>query len=349
MAFYDGTADKMFFYNYTASRFDDLAAPDGAIALDADDLNRDGRKNWCWPTPPASSSGGARPAFHHDGIHLPSHQPDPALDDVRDLDGDADRELIVGCLGGLEVYWNDGSSSPYEAGDRFVLTLPGSIATAVRTGLFSGDGDALADIAIVNATSSQVEIYYQQSVPRFSNSSRLLLTAVPDIDDLVCADLNGDGRPDLATHSDDTLYLFLQYPAGYFGAPEFPTKIVPGQGIDGLAIGNLDDIGIEELALLSDNSTVQALRYDADSATFVPLTVQTVGAAPGSLLIADLNKDDKDDVAVHSYLSRSTSVFYQNNFLRWRRRTRRALDTWREIRCGSMPTVPPTACRTRTV
>jgi len=315
LAFYDGTADRMFFYNLTVARFDDLAAPDGAIAMDAEDLNGDGRDELI-----LANATGIRIWWGSGGFFTTAASTSittsltPRSIGFGDLDGDGYLESVIGCLGGLEIYWNDGSASPYEVGDRFVLSLPGSDVTAVRTGLFSGDGDLMADMAIVNATSSRVEIYYQQPVPIFSSSSRLLLTAVPNVDDLMCADLNGDGRPDLATHSDDALYLFLQYPAGYFGAPEFPTKITPGQGIDGLAIGDLDDVGIEELALISDSSTVLAMQYDADNATFLPLTVQTVGAAPGSLLITDLNKDGKDDIAVHSYLSRSTSVFYQNNF-----------------------------------
>lgn len=315
LAYYDGNADKIFFYNFTASRFDFLAASDGAVALDAVDLNGDGRDDLLL----ANSTGlkvwwGSNDFFTTEASTFLAASLAPRSIGFGDLDGDGDQELVIGCLGGLEVYWNDGTVSPYEVGDRYVLELPGSEATAVRTGLFSGDGDMLADIAIVNATSSRVEIYYQQSAPRFSSSSRLILTAVHDVDDLVCADLNGDGRADLVTHSNDTLYLFLQFPGGYFGAPQFPTKIVPGQGVDGLAIGDLDDDGTEELALLSENSTVMALRYDADDVTFVPLTVQTAGAAPGVLMIADLDGDGKDDLVAHSYPSRSTSVFYQNNF-----------------------------------
>jgi PKD repeat protein len=315
LAFYDGTADKIFFYNFTASRFDDLMAPDGAVILDAEDLNGDGKDELVLANATSLQIWwGSDNFFTTAASTFLATSLTPRSFGFGDLDGDGDIELVIGCLGGLEVYWNDGSSSPYEVGDRFVLALPGSDVTAVRTGLFSGDGDLLVDIAIVNATSSRVEIYYQQSAPRFSSSSRLLLTAVPNVDDLVCTDLNGDGRADLATHSNDTLYLFLQFPGGYFGAPEFPTKIVPGQGIDGLAIGNLDDTGIEELALLSDNSTVMAFWYDADHVTFVAMTVQTIGAAPGLLMIASMDRDGKDDVVVHSYLSRSTSVFYQNNF-----------------------------------
>ncbi len=316
LAFYDGTARKIVFYNVTNGRFDDLPALAGAVALEAEDLNGDGKDDLVLANATVVNIWWGSSTFFSSGASITmAASMTPRSIGFGDLDGDGNEELIIGCLGGLEVYWNDGSVSPFSVDHRFVLTLPGSDALAVQTGFFSGDGDALVDIAIINATADRVEIYYQQpSSPEFSSTSRMLLTVVPNSDDLVGGDLNGDGRQDLATHSDNALYLFLQYPGGFFGAPEFPTKIVPGQGIDGLATGNLDDLGIVELVLLSENSTVLALSYDTVHAIFVPLTVQTVGAAPGKLIVADLDRDGKDDLAVHSYTSRSTSVFYQNNF-----------------------------------
>ena len=316
IAFYDGTSHKIFFFNVTNARFDDLTAIIGAVALDAEDLNGDGKdeliianattvKLW-W---------GSRTFFDSATSISIATSMIPRSIGFGDLDDDGDKELIVGCLGGLEIYWNSGSVSPFNVGDRFVLAIPGSDVKAVRTGLFSGDGDTLMDIAIVNGTADRVEIYYQQlSSSVFSVTSRILLTVIKSADDLVCGDLNGDGRHDLATHSNDTLYVFLQYPGGFYGAPEFPVKIVPGQGIDDLTIGNLDDQGILELALLSENSTVLAFSYDVIHATFLPLTNQTVGATPGILMIADLNRDGKDDLTVHSFSSRTTSIFYQNNY-----------------------------------
>ena len=316
LVFYNGTTDKILFYNITASRFYDLAAPSGAVALGAEDLNGDGwddlvlanatvRKIW-W---------GSKTFFAGPTSTTLISNMTPRSIGFGNLDGDDDLEMIIGCLGGLEIYWNDGSVSPYDVGDRFNLTLPGGDATAVQTGFFSGDGDLLEDIAIVNAISGRVEIYYQQSTsPKFTSTSRLQLTLVPNVDDLICTDLNGDNRTDLATHSDDTLYLFLQFPAGFQGGPEFPVKVKPGQGVVGLTAGNLDDVGIEELSLLSENSTVTALSYDSVNNVFVPMTVQTMGAAPGLLMVADMNKDGKKDIVAISALSRAVSFYYQNNF-----------------------------------
>ncbi len=316
LAFYDATSHRIVFYNITHSRFSDLPALAGAVSLEAEDLNGDGKDELVLVNATSVTIWwGSSTFFTSATSSTMAASMTPRSIGFGDLDGDGDRDMIIGCLGGLEVYWNDGSASPYGIDDRFILTLPGSDARAVRTGLFSGDGDVLADIAVLNASANRVEIYYQRSSsPEFTVASRMLLTVVPNADDLVCGDLNGDGRPDLVTHSNDTLFMFLQYPGGFFGAPEFPMKMMPGEGIDDLAIGNVDDLGIVELVMLSENSTVTAFAYDAVHTSFVPLTMQTAGAAPGSLMIADLNGDGKDDLAVHSFASRSTSMYYQNNF-----------------------------------
>jgi len=316
LAFYEQSTMKAHFYRTSYTSLGQLAAPSAATVLKAGDLNGDGKDELIW----ANSTSvivwwGSAAFFSSTTSSVLNVTMLPRSLGFGDLDDDGMRELVVGCNGGVEVYWNLGTTAPFSASNRFVLILNGSEVGSVEVGMLTGDGDDLADIAIVNASSSRIEIYHQQaSSPVFTSASRSLLTIVPNIDDLVSEDFNGDGRSDLVTHSNETLYLFLQYGGGFSGAPEFPLKYVPGQGIDGLALGNLDDQGTKELALISENSTLMVLHYNATSSGLQTITTQTVGASPSVIMTGDVNGDGKDDLISYSTSSRTVSFYYQNNF-----------------------------------
>lgn len=316
MAYYDRIGHRAFFHRTSAIPLGDLPAPYDAGTIMSADLNGDGLDDLVWSNATSVSIWWGKSAFlsSTSSSNLAPSMTPRSLG-FGDVDGDGLEDLVVGCIGGVEVYWNAGTSTPFSNGDRTVLLLTGSDITAVEVGKFSGAGDASADLAVVNATSGRMEIYHQQpSLPMFSSAGRTLLTIVPNIGGLVCTDLDGDGMADLVTHSMDTLYVFVQYAGGFSGAPEFPLKFIPGHGISEIAIGDLDDMGLHELALVSSNSTLMAYSYDGDSSALLPLTIQTVGSSPVSLLACDMDGDGKDDLVAYSPSSRATSFFYQNNF-----------------------------------
>ncbi|MCX6650608.1 MAG: PKD domain-containing protein [Methanomassiliicoccales archaeon] len=316
MVFYDQATQKAYFYRTSSTPLGQLNAPGGVTALSSDDLNGDGKDELVWSNATSVVIWWGKTTFFSSvsSTSLTVTMPSRSLG-FGDLNHDGRRDLVLGCTGGLEVYWNTGTATPFSASNRFVLPLADSEVSSVEIGNLTGDGDDLADIAIVNATSNRVEIYHQQpSSPVFLSTARTLLTIVPHIGGLVSEDFNGDGRLDLATHSSDTLYVFLQYAGGFSGAPEFPLKLVPGQGIDDLTIGNLDDLGSNELALISGNSTLMAYRFDVTSSSLVLVTMQTVGASSAVVMAGDMNGDQKDDLIAYSISSRTVSYYYQNNF-----------------------------------
>jgi len=236
---------------------------------------------------------------------------------VGDLDGDGDLDLAVGGEGGLDIFWNSGTGSWFSQGQRSTLTLSGASVASMAAIRVQGSthNDPLTDLAIVNASSSKIEIYLQQSgATKFLANDRLLLNTMPGISGLIANDLNGDGRKDLLTSTPQALHLYLQngtYTKGFLDGQPIKDLAVP-EAVECYTVGDIDDDGRPELAFSTANSTIEG--YDFDGTAFTRLTRQTAGAAPTFLSLKDMDDDLKIDIVAISALSRTISFYYQNNF-----------------------------------
>ncbi len=234
-----------------------------------------------------------------------------------DLDGDGDLDLAIGGDGAVDIFWNSGTAAAYSQGQRFTLTLAGASVTSLTTIRIQGSAhnDALRDLALVNGTTSRTEIYFQQTTgARFVTSDRLLLTPAAGLFGLTAKDLSGDGREDLLAGISQALRLLVQNP-GYtkgFLDGQTPEDLPVPERPRSFTIGDLDDDGAPEIGLMTANSTIEA--YERTGMGFVLLTRQTAGSSPAFLSLADMDDDGKQDIVVVSSLSRTTSIYYQNNF-----------------------------------
>ena len=125
-------------------------------------------------------------------------------------------------------------------------------------------------------------------------------------------DLNGDGKPDLATANSgaNTVSVLLGNGAGAFRAE---TDYGTGSYPRSVAIGDLNGDGKPDLATANTfDNTVSVLLGNGDG-TFGANSDYGTGIYPYSVAIGDLNGDGKPDLAVANYGANTVSVLLGND------------------------------------
>jgi hypothetical protein len=182
------------------------------------------------------------------------------------------------------------------------------------------DGDGLNDLIVVNNARSKINILYNRTgktnipppddgvkkeINQLPPDARFRITSIASekrITALVVADLNGDGRPDLAYYGDPK-ELVVQYNLGTNGwsAPKrFP--IGDGQlNPNALTTGDLHGSGRPGLLLLGENN-LYYLAQNADHLLGEPEKIPFSGAV-NSLQVLDINGNGRDDLLLINFES----------------------------------------------
>ncbi|HRR66703.1 MAG TPA: PKD domain-containing protein, partial [Methanomassiliicoccales archaeon] len=319
IAVYDPTGPTISFIN-EASNPGCPSAPSGILAIKSGDLDGDGYDDIAmmtannvtvWFGGPDIFSGASRK------VTVESTLPGLSSLFLGDLNNDSRPDVAVGASGGVESFWNSGTGTLYSEAQRFTLSLPGASVTSLATVTIRGavHNDSRADLVVLNSTASRLEIYYQQSAGSvFTAASRSYLNVISGLYHLRAGDLNSDGLGDLAVLSPGKVNIYLQNPSysqGFSGSQPIVAIDVP-DGPRALELGDLDDDGALDIAIVTENSTLIA--YGHDGPSFSLLTRQTAGAAPVLLSVGEMNGDGKDDLVAYSVASRAVSFYHQNNF-----------------------------------
>ena len=131
-----------------------------------------------------------------------------------------------------------------------------------------------------------------------------------DPNSVAIGDLNGDGRPDLATANSPggTISVLLGNADGSFGVK---TDYSTGSGAGSVAIGDLNGDGKPDLATANAGYTVSVLLGNGNGSFGVSTECRT-GGRPQSVAIGDLNGDGKPDLAAATVDSGMISVLLGN-------------------------------------
>src|SRR5262249_24991795 len=227
--------------------------------------------------------------------------------------GNRAKRLIsaLGLLGSMAIHGQGDSST-----NRFGFTGPEIFPIDNQIGhLRAGDldGDGLQDLIVVNNSRSKINLLYNQTgktnlaeakIP----SKRELNELPPDarfridsiasekrISSLVVADLNGDGRPDVADYGEpkELVVQFNQGTNGWSAPKRWPLD----DGLldqNALASGDLNGDGRTDLLLLAENSIyflAQTTNHTLAEPEKIPLS-----SPVKSVQVVDIDGDGKSDL-----------------------------------------------------
>ena len=190
----------------------------------------------------------------------------------------------------------------------------GTAPVALATADFNGDGHA--DLAVADATTEQVHVFFGTGTGTFTPGPVLALSAPPTA--ILSGDFNGDGRPDLAVaaapgsaNAGTTVTVFLANAGGTFGLG-LSTTVETGVGTaEPIAIAAADFNADGHLDLVATEYTDNAVSVllGTGSGTFAAPTVyRNAGSLPSAVAIGDFNGDGRADVAVATTFTAATGT-----------------------------------------
>ena len=189
-----------------------------------------------------------------------------------------------------------------------VYPLP-NVATSIAVGDFNGDGIPDLAFSIMNPDvlfDGSLSVLIGQADGTFAGA--ITTTANGSIYGIAAADLNGDGKLDLAAiylnHTNAYMQVFLGDGLGSFAFGS--NAILDANPVPAfLAISDLNGDGAPDVAVAG--STAAYVFLSSGSGTF--LRAETYPVLDGeSIAIADVNGDHKPDLLVGDYLSNGVSV-----------------------------------------
>jgi hypothetical protein len=232
------------------------------------------------------------------------------------LDNDSMLDLAVSTANGLiDVFHNAGAAlNPYPELEE-VAPTPGTNIPALAIGDFNSDG--LNDLAYTDSTRSTCTIgIFLQSA---SNSSislpanvNLTSSTVGHFDRVWSADLNGDGRMDIAALPSGSQFLHLFRQQDFIGPSHVPFKIIVFPEVPSfISVTDATDDGNADILTVLPSSDLMFLfkqEYgilpDSPSMTFV------TGALPNDAVVGDANGDHLPDLIVSDSASHCLSVWH---------------------------------------
>jgi hypothetical protein len=189
------------------------------------------------------------------------------------------------------------------------------------------DGDGLNDIIVVNNARSKINLLYNQTgktnlAQKPKPEGKLELNELPPdarfrlesiasekrISSLAVADLNGDGRPDLAYYGDprELIVIYNQGTNGWSAPKRWP--IDDGQfSANGLCTGDLNGDGRTDLVLLGENC-VYFLPQEADHTLGEPQKIPFSGSVK-SVQVVDIDGDGRSDLLLVNWEDRNPFRF----------------------------------------
>ncbi len=300
---------------YTATT--DIASINVPKVLTYGDLDNDGRTDLVYTNYSVNSVSVVQNASTSGVISLSAPQVitcgnNPFGVALGDLDGDGKKDMVVANAGSntLSVYRNTSITGTIS----FAAPITYNTGFSPR-GLTIGDldGDGKPEIIATTSSSYSLDIFKNQSTIGALAFAAKQSLAVNNPESVIVADLDGDGKQDLAATNGNNngVTAFLNTSSGstisfgaaaHFAAGDYTLALVPadidGDGKLDLAVANR---GSSTMSILRNTSSVGALSF-AIQQSF------TTGSTPFWLNVSDINGDGKTDIVTANQDGNSVSV-----------------------------------------
>jgi hypothetical protein len=223
---------------------------------------------------------------------------------IGDLNGDGKAELATAnvAANSVSLFFNRGDGT-FQA-KRDYATGSGPFSVAI--GDLNGDGKP--DLATANANNGgagTVSVLLNRGDGSFGTKVDYATGRFPT--SVAVGDLNGDGRPELATANADanSVSVFLNRGDATFQAKRDYTT---GLGPDSVVIGDLNGDGKPELATANGAANSISVLLNRGDGSFQASLDYATGSGPFSVAIGDLNGDGRLDLATAHGGANSVSV-----------------------------------------
>lgn len=165
------------------------------------------------------------------------------------------------------------------------------------------NNDGLDDVVVGNFVAT-VSIYMGNRTSGLGAQRRKRIPA--SVENLVTADLSGDGNPDVATIGDDSIIILRGKGNGDFFAPK---RIRIVDFLFDIAAGDFNGDSRIDLAFSNFAAGQLSVVTNLGNLRFSPPLNMNTGNDPKRIVAADFNSDQKDDLAVTNYLSHTISIY----------------------------------------
>ncbi|MBP9095700.1 MAG: T9SS type A sorting domain-containing protein [Ignavibacteria bacterium] len=306
----------------------DFATGNIPLALSIADLNGDGKQDMvtsnygsnsasvCFNT---TSPGASTPAFSaHTDFTTGST---PVFVSTGDFTGDGKKDIVTANIGSnnISVLLNTtapGASTPTFSAKTDFTT--GFIPYWLSVGDLNGDGRP--DIAVANNSSGTISVFLNTTTPGAgtpSFSARTDFTAGSGLNSVELADINGDGKPDMAGANlggnNVSVYINTTTPGAstptFTAKTDFTTDTQPYS----VYMGDINGDGKPDMAVTNQGSNSVSVFLNtttpgSTTPTFSAKVDFATGVSPQSVTLADLNGDGRKDILSSNLTGNSLSI-----------------------------------------